>query len=69
MLAKILILTALALILASLFSALLLLFRKPSRENSKQIAQALTLRIMLSVLLFLILVASFYTGLITGRAG
>ncbi|GAB4215858.1 MAG: hypothetical protein Fur007_14700 [Rhodoferax sp.] len=67
MLAKILILTTLALILVSLFSALALLFRSQGNEKSKQVVQALTVRISLSVGLFLALIASFYLGLIPGR--
>lgn len=62
MLAKIFILTVLFLIVASLGSALALLFRKEGEKN--RMAQALTLRVSLSIGLFLVLLASFYFGLI-----
>ena len=62
MLTKILILLVLALILASLFSALALLFRKEGEKN--RMVQALTLRVALSIGLFLALLAGFYFGLI-----
>lgn len=68
MLAKILILLTLALILASLFSALVLLFKNDDPGKRQRVVQALTIRISLSIGLFLILVASFYFGLIPGRA-
>lgn len=67
MLAKILILVTLAMILASLFSALFLLFNNDDASKRKQLAKALTLRVGLSVGLFLILMASIYFGLIPGR--
>ncbi len=67
MLAKILILTCLVLILASLFSALALLFKTNDPGKQKQVVQALTVRICLSIGLFAALVASFYFGLIPGR--
>lgn len=62
MLAKIIILAVLFLIVASLGSALALLFRKEGEKN--RMAQALTLRVSLSIGLFLALLASFYFGLI-----
>lgn len=67
MLAKILILMTLALILVSLFSALALLFKTDDPDKQKRVAQALTVRIGLSIGLFLALIASFYFGLIPGR--
>jgi hypothetical protein len=67
MLAKILILATLALILVSLFSALALLFKNDDPSKRQQVVQALTVRIGLSIGLFLVLVASFYFGLIPGR--
>jgi hypothetical protein len=67
MLAKILILATLALILVSLFSALALLFKTDDPDKQKRVVQALTVRISLSIGLFIALVASFYFGLIPGR--
>ncbi len=67
MLAKILILTTLALILVSLFSALALLYKNDDPNKRKRVVQALTVRIGLSIGLFVALVASFYLGLIPGR--
>jgi len=66
-LAKILILTTLALILVSLFSALALLYKNDDPNKRKRVVQALTVRIGLSIGLFVALVASFYFGLIPGR--
>lgn len=67
MLAKVLILTTLVLILASLFSALMLLFRSNGSDKRERVVQALTVRISLSIALFVALMASFYFGLIPGR--
>ena len=65
MLAKIIILAVLVLIVASLGSALALLFRKDGEKN--RMVQALTLRVSLSIGLFLVLLACFYFGLIPSR--
>lgn len=62
MLPKIFILAVLALILASLFSALALMFRKEGQKN--KMVQALTVRVALSIGLFLMLLAGFYFGII-----
>jgi hypothetical protein len=62
MLPKIFILAVLALILASLFSALALMFRKEGQKN--KMVQALTMRVALSIGLFLMLLAGFYFGII-----
>lgn len=62
MLTKILILAVLALIVISLFSALALLFRKDQEKN--QMVRALTIRVTLSISLFLLLMAGFYFGVI-----
>ena len=62
MLTKIFILAILGLILASLFSALSLLFRKEGEKN--RMVQALTVRVALSIGLFLMLLAGFYFGII-----
>ncbi|PIZ21606.1 MAG: DUF2909 domain-containing protein [Comamonadaceae bacterium CG_4_9_14_0_8_um_filter_57_21] len=67
MLAKILILATLVLILVSLFSALALLYKNDDADNRQRVVQALTVRISLSIALFLALLASFYFGLIPGR--
>ena len=55
----------LVLILASLASALVFLVR--GRDDPKRMAKALTVRIALSVGLFVILMAGYYFGLIPGR--
>jgi hypothetical protein len=62
MLTKIFILAVLALIVISLFSALALLFRKEQEKN--QMVRALTIRVALSISLFLLLLAGFYFGVI-----
>ena len=62
MLPKIFILAVLALILASLFSARALMFRKEGQKN--KMVQALTVRVALSIGLFLMLLAGFYFGII-----
>lgn len=62
MLIKIVVLVMLALIVTSLFSALVFLFKDQGR--GKRTAQALTWRIGLSMTLFLLLMAGFYFGLI-----
>jgi hypothetical protein len=67
MLAKVLILTTMVLILTSLFSALLLLFKSNDTDKRQRVVQALTVRISLSIGLFVALMASFYFGLIPGR--
>jgi hypothetical protein len=67
MLAKILILATLAMIMVSLFSALALLFNNDDASKRKRVVQALTIRIGLSITLFLALLASLYFGLIPGR--
>ncbi len=62
MLSKILILTMLALILASLFSALVYLIK--DKGQGERTVKALTLRIALSIGLFILLLVSFKLGLI-----
>jgi hypothetical protein len=62
MLIKIVVVAWLALILASLFSALVFLFKDKGRGS--RTARALTWRIGLSVTLFLLLMAGFYFGVI-----
>jgi Na+-driven multidrug efflux pump len=53
-------------ILASLFSALFFMFR--DKGDSKRMVKALTLRVALSIALFVLLMAGFYFGLI-GKGG
>ncbi len=55
----------LVLILASLASALV--FMVKGRDDPKRMARALTVRIALSVGLFLLLMAGYYFGLVPGR--
>ncbi len=62
MLTRIFIVAVLVLIVASLGSALALLFRKDGEKN--RMVQALTLRVGLSISLFLTLLIGFYFGLI-----
>lgn len=62
MLTKFIILAFLALIVGSLFSALYLLFKRG--DDKRRVAQALTVRISLSLLLFVLLIAGFYFGII-----
>lgn len=62
MLIKIVVIVMLLLIFASLFSALVFLFKDKGRGN--RTAQALTWRIGLSMTLFLMLMAGFYFGVI-----
>jgi uncharacterized membrane protein YsdA (DUF1294 family) len=63
MLLKIIVIVMLALIVASLFSALVFLFKDKGR--GKRTAQALTWRIGLSITLFLLLMAGFHFGIIS----
>ncbi|MHB1140566.1 MAG: twin transmembrane helix small protein [Sulfuricaulis sp.] len=62
MLFKIIVIVMLALIVASLFSALVFLFKDKGR--GKRTARALTWRIGLSITLFLMLMAGFHFGII-----
>jgi Na+-driven multidrug efflux pump len=55
----------LVMILASLASALV--FITKGRDDPKRMAKALTVRITLSVGLFLILMAGYYFGFVPGR--
>lgn len=67
MLAKVLIVATLIMILVTLFSALALLFNNDDAEKRKRVVQALTLRIGLSIGLFLTLIGSIYFGVIPVR--
>jgi heme/copper-type cytochrome/quinol oxidase subunit 3 len=62
MLLKIIVIVMLVLIFASLFSALVFLFKDKGRGT--RTAKALTWRIGLSMTLFLLLMAGFYFGII-----
>jgi hypothetical protein len=55
----------LVLIVASLGSALFFVFQ--DRSSSRRAVRALALRVGLSLVLFLMLMAGFYLGLIPGR--
>ena len=59
---KFLVVVLLFLVLISLFSALFFMYR--DRGNSRRMVTALTLRIALSVAIFLILIGSYYFDLI-----
>jgi hypothetical protein len=45
-----------------------MLFKGDDPEKRKRVVQALTIRIGLSVVLFMAMIASFYLGLIPGRS-
>ena len=62
MLIKLLIIVALLLIIGSLFSALFYLMK--DKGQGKRTVRALTIRISLSLALFLLLMAGYYTGII-----
>ncbi len=62
---KIVVIIFLLLILASLGSALF--FLVTDRDQSKRTVNALALRVGLSVILFLLLMAAYYFGLIQGK--
>ncbi|MFV1993036.1 MAG: twin transmembrane helix small protein [Acidiferrobacterales bacterium] len=65
MLIKAVIVLFLILIIGSLFSALLFMFK--DKSNSDRMVKALTIRIGLSIFLFALLIAGFYFGLIPGH--
>jgi hypothetical protein len=67
MLVKILILMALAMILISLFSALAMFFNHDDANKRKRIVQTLTIRVGLSIGLFVVLLLSIYLGLIPAK--
>ena len=62
---RIVVLLFIGFILASLFSALYFLLK--DRGRSERTARALTIRVVLSIGLFLLLLISFKLGLITQR--
>jgi hypothetical protein len=59
------VLTFIAFILFSLFSALFFLLK--DRGNSTRTAKALTIRVVLSITLFVLLLLGFHFGFITQR--
>lgn len=62
---KILVVVLLFLVVASLFSALFFMYR--DKGNSKRMVQMLTIRIALSVTIFVVLIGGYYLGLFPGR--
>ena len=62
---KILVVVLLILVLVSLFSALFFMYR--DKGNSRRMVTALTFRIVLSIAIFLILIGSYYFGLMPQR--
>lgn len=62
---KILVVVLLILVLISLFSALFFMYR--DKGNSRRMVTALTFRIVLSIVIFLILIGSYYFGLFPQR--
>ena len=62
---KILVVVLLILVLVSLFSALFFMYR--DKGNSRRMVTALTFRIVLSITIFLILIGSYYFGLMPQR--
>jgi uncharacterized RDD family membrane protein YckC len=62
---KILVVAILFLVLVSLFSGLFFMYR--DKGNSKRMVTALTFRIVLSIIVFLMVVGSYYFGLMPQR--
>ena len=62
---KVFVVILLILVLVSLFSALFFMYR--DKGNTKRMVTALTFRIVLSVAIFLVLMGSYYFGLIPQR--
>ena len=62
---KIIVLTFIVFILGSLFSALYFLFK--DRSQSDRAVKALTVRVLLSVALYALLMLGFYFGIITDK--
>lgn len=59
---KIIVIVTLLVIVGSLFSALVFLYK--DRDRGTRMVKALTVRITLSITLFLLLMAGFYFGII-----
>ncbi len=64
---KIVIIILLLAVVASLFSGLFFIYR--DKGQSDRAVKALTVRVALSVLVFIILMASYYFGLVPGTPG
>lgn len=64
MVIKIIVVVMLVAIVASLFSALVFMYKDQGRD--KRTVKALTARIVLSISLFVLLMTAFYFGLIPG---
>ncbi|MBK7663102.1 MAG: twin transmembrane helix small protein [Sterolibacteriaceae bacterium] len=65
---RLVVIVFLLLIVASLGSALMFLFKdRGDPEVSRRMAKALALRVGLSITLFLMLMGGYYFGLLTGR--
>ena len=62
---KILVVGLLFLVIVSLFSGLFFMYR--DKGNSKRMVNALTIRVALSVVIFLVLMGSYFFGLIPHR--
>ena len=62
---KVLVVVLLFLVVVSLFSALFFMYR--DKGNSRRMVTALTFRIVLSIAIFLILIGSYYFGLMPQR--
>ena len=62
---KILVVGLLFLVVVSLFSGLFFMYR--DKGNSKRMVNALTIRVALSVVIFLVLIGSYFFGLIPHR--
>ena len=62
---KILVVGLLFLVIVSLFSGLFFMYR--DKGNSKRMVNALTIRVALSVVIFLVLIGSYFFGLIPHR--
>lgn len=65
---RLVVIVFLVLIVASLGSALMFLFKdRGDPDVSRRMAKALALRVGLSITLFLLLMGGYYFGLLTGR--
>lgn len=62
---KILVVGLLILVIVSLFSGLFFMYR--DKGNSRRMVNALTFRIALSIIIFLVLIGGYYFGLIPHR--
>lgn len=62
---KILVVSLLFLVVVSLFSGLFFMYR--DKGNARRMVNALTIRIALSVVIFLVLIGGYYFGLIPHR--